>query len=274
MQEKLISKIKSNQAYMSAVEKKIAAVILEDSKKFTTYSLVELSSLIGVSQGSIVNFANKYVGGGFPELKIAVASSKEIEIESEQIQQPLSLRISSVSRALLNTQNENNEELIKEIARLILKAKKVEIYGVYRSAAVATDLYYHLLQLGIHANFVSDVLTCVVSASLLAKDSLVIAVSSSGRTKDVIDAVKLAKENGVKVVCITANSSSPLAKLSDYTLIASSSSDNEFSAYEIRLSQLVLTDAICEHILKELGKNGKQNNQTMKRILDSHNVND
>lgn len=268
-----LNKLKSSEAYMSAIEKKISLEIIKDPKKFISYSLSELSLLIGVSQGSIVNFANKYADGGFPELKLKVASSSSIE-NKVKTKTALSKRVYDVNQALVSTEVNNDVNVIEEVANLILSAKRVEIYGVYRSAVVATDMYYHLLQLGINANFVSDVLTCAVSASLLTKESVVVAVSSSGRTKDVIDAVKLAKENGVKVVCITANKNSPLAKLADFVLVACSSGDNEFSPWEIRLSQLVISDAICEHVSKVLNSKGKLKNETMTKILSSHNVSD
>lgn len=275
MKQDILDQIKANQSFMSAVENKIANFILGKPKQFVGYSLAQFALEVGVSQGSIVNFANKHAGGGYPELKLAVASCLAGVDSLEKV--PLGFlekRIASINKAFISTRSQNDERMIKQVAELILSVKKVEIYGVYRSAVVATDFYYQLLQLGIPANFVSDVLTCAVSASLLHNDSLVIAVSSSGRTKDVIDAVKLAKQNGVKVVCITANKNSPLAKLSDYVLVACACQTAEQMAMEIRLSQLVITDAICEHIYEQLLKTGKQNNSTMQKILSSHNVND
>ena len=275
MQGKLLGELKSNLAFMSGVEKKIACIILEDPKKFTSYSLMELSELSGVSQGSIINFANKFVGGGYPELKLNVAACVPSgEKEFSDIEDGFKRRVLSVGAALQNTLNVNVQGDVYKVAEKILAAKKVEIYGVYRSAVVATDFYYHLLELGIPANFVSDVLTCAVSASLLSKDSLVVAVSSSGRTKDVIDAVRLAKANGVEVVCITANKNSPLAKLSDYIITVCSSGNETGFAEEVRLSQLVVTDVICEYIRNKLSALGKTDNETMTKILNLHNVND
>ena len=158
---------------------------------------------------------------------------------------------------------------------MILSAKKVEIYGVFRSAVVATDFYYQLLPLGIPASFVSDVLTCAVSASMLGDDSLVIAVSSSGQTQDVIDAVRLAKANGVPVVAITSNRGSPLAGISDKVLIAAPSGNSlSASPAEIRMSQLALTDAICSYIRSKLDSDGNKTYFKMNEILSSHNVRD
>ena len=156
-----------------------------------------------------------------------------------------------------------------------MKAKKVEIYGVYRSAVVATDFYYQLLTLGIPAVFVSDVLTASVSASLLDADSLVVAVSASGKTKDVLDAVKIAKSKNVPVISLTNHKDSPLAQLSDEVLIASASGDTLMGlASEIRLSQLALTDALCAYLRTRIDEQSKRQYFELREIINSHSVND
>ncbi len=283
MKKALLSELKSSMDYMSGVERKITEVILNDPKKFTTYSMQELSSVAEVSQGSIINFSNKYCGGGYPVLKMQVALSLSKDDNwsfsgvsvDDGVKEILKNRVESLRLALKNTIAVNDEQVLLSVAEKILKAKRVEIYGIYRSAVVATDLYYQLLQLGVHANFVSDVLTCAVSASLLTDECLVIAISSSGRTKDVIDAVKLAKKNNVPVACITANRNSPLAKLADDVLVAGTNTESVSGGWtEVRISQLVLTDALCAYVRNKIDNTGEKYYLGMEEILTSHNVQD
>ena len=187
----------------------------------------------------------------------------------------MKITVDNVNEALSNTLATNEENTLMSVAELIMSAKKVEIYGIFRSAVVATDFYYQLLQLGIPATFVSDVLTCAVSASMLGEGSLVIAISSSGQTQDIINAVKLAKCNNVPVVCITAHKNSPLAKLSDEVLIAAPSGNSLTSSEtEIRTAQLTITDAICTFLQTKFDKTGEKNYFKMSEILNSHNVKD
>lgn len=283
MGKKLLGALKANLVFLSGVERKIAAVILEDPKKFTSYSLTELSEVASVSQGSIINFANKFAGGGFPALKMQIAlglSDYEKQpfsavAENDDAKVVLKKVADDTQEALRNLQLFNDGETLQRTAERIMNAKKVEIYGVFRSAVVANDFYYQLLTLGIPASFVSDVLTCAVSASMLEKDSLVIAVSSSGKTKDVIDAVKIAKGNGVPVVCLTAHKDSPLASISDEVLIAPASGNSVSGRdMEIRFSQLALTDALCAYIRNKSSANGEKLYFGLRDILNSHNVND
>ena len=283
MKKTFLRELRAELDFMSTVEKRIAEVILSDPKGVISYNLSELSEKASVSQGSIINFAGKFSGGGFPTLKMKVAAAIADEDEkpfsnvsgSDTMTDIYTKTADNVYDALKNTAVMNDTDTLEEVCQMILSAKKVEIYGVFRSAVVATDFYYQLLPLGIPASFVSDVLTCAVSASMLGGDSLVIAVSSSGQTQDVIDAVRLAKANGVPVVAITSNRGSPLAGLSDKVLIAAPSGNSlSTSPPEIRMSQLALTDAICSYIRSKLDSDGNKTYFKMNEILSSHNVRD
>lgn len=281
MERKLLRELSSTLKFMSSKEKKIAEYILLNATTFTGLSLKQFSELSNVSQGSIVNFSKKYTGGGFPVLKMEVASCVAVEEKKQKIASVAGEYKSitydvfeRIKASLDNTYAVNDEESILSVVKKILLAKKVEVCGVYRSAVVANDFYLQLVQLGIPANFVSDVLTCAISASFLDSESLFIAISFSGRTKDVIDAVKIAKEKNVPVVCITGNKNSPLAKLSDQVLVAATSGSEDGTATETRLSQIALTDAICKILAQKLKGDVAVNAEVINKILTSHNVND
>ena len=166
--------------------------------------------------------------------------------ESDDLKRIFQKTADGCMQALSNTMNVNDEETVQRVTNRILNANKVEICGIFQSALVGTSLYYQLLKLGIPASFVGDVLTCAISASMLDQNSLMIAVSSSGKTKDVIDAVKAARAKGAWVVCLTANANSPLARMSDDVLTASCSGNSEWEQpAEIHFSQLYLIDVIA-----------------------------
>ena len=268
---------------MTLAEARIARIILSDPERFTKFTLGELSRESGVSQGSIINFAKKHVGGGFPDLKIAVAKAISQERErpfsvvdsGDTVKSALRKTSDGISVALQNTAALNDSATMEKACRLIMEAKRIEIYGVFRSAVVATDMYYQLIQLGLHANFVSDVLTCAVSASLLSNDSVVVAISSSGQTRDVIDAVKLAKMNGVPIVAITAHSDSPLALLADAVLVACPAG-NALSEHsnQVRASQLTIIDAIVSILRSKIDSDGAGHYSNFIEILRMHNVKD
>lgn len=283
MSDNLLNELTANRDFLSNTERKITDIILDDPKKFTSYSMTELSKLAEISQGSIINFANKFAHGGFPTLKLEIAACIKdytptpfsVVEKNDGMMRVLEKTNQDIGYALKNTEILNDEKTLESVADRIFKAKKVEIYGIFRSAVVANDFYFQLLQIGIPASFVGDVLTCSVSASMLESDCLVVAVSSSGRTKDIIDAVKIAKENNVPVVCLTGDRNSPLAKMSDDVLVAASSGKSvSENSTEIRISQLALTDAICSYLRSRTDERGEKRYEKQKRILELHNVED
>ncbi|MBQ8814340.1 MAG: MurR/RpiR family transcriptional regulator [Lachnospiraceae bacterium] len=282
-QRNLLSELQFNREYYSNVEKKIASVIQDDPKRLITYSIAELSEVAGVSQGSINNFSRKLVGTGFAGLKLQLAqqlpkySEKQFNLAEpgDEIRDILAKNRSEMATAFQNTIELNGEETLKRVVDLILRAKKIEIYGIYRSSIVAMDFYYQLLQLGLSAAFVSDVLMCSISAALLDQDDLVIAISSSGRTKDILDTVKVAKSNHVPVVCITSDPESPLVKLSDEALICVSSGNSISNrSDEVRLAQMFMADSLSSYIRYKIDETGEKRYFKMAEMLSAHSVYD
>ena len=283
MKENILEEIRSNMSFLRKAEQKIANVILFDPQSFVSLSIGDLSEKAKVSHGSIINFSNKFAAGGFPILKMRVAASLSdyrkppfsAVDQKDGVKDVMKKNMNDYSAALKSTLSLNDEPTLSRVADRILHAKKVEIYGVYRSAVVATDFYYQLLMLGIPVSFVGDALSCAISASMLEADCLFIAVSSSGKTKDVLDAVKAAKANGVSVVALTSGTESPLAKLSDEVLVAASSGNTLSGGdNEVRLSQLSLIDALCAYLINRVSDDGEKRFLGLRRILELHSVND
>ena len=283
MVQNVLAEIKTGYEFLTKVEKKIADIILADPQKFTHLSMTELSEISGVSQGSINNFSKKFSSGGFSSLKLKLAgcipSSEDKPFamvdRTQSIKDAMEVKIRENIMAFRNTKELNSEENLEKAAQLILKAKRIEIYGVVHSGITATDLGYQLLKLGIPASFVNDTLMFAVSATMLNNESLVIAVSSSGRTKEIIDAVTIAKENNTPLIAITSNKFSPLAQMADAVLLtAPSGSTISDRVDEIRLSQLLIADTLCSYIRSLIDSSGKERYYKISQIMNSHSIKD
>ena len=279
----IFTQLKVEYVGLSRVEKRLTDLILADPRRFITLSMAELSMAAGVSQGSINNFSKKFSDGGFAALKLRVAECvAEYEeqpfavVDSEKgVLAAMELKIRETEAAFANTLEINDEAVLCRAAERIMAAEKVELYGVFQSAIVAKDLCYGLIQLGIPAAFVEDTLMSAVSASMLNEKSLVIAISATGQTKEIIDTVALAKRNGTPVVCLTAERSSALARMADEVLLASASgitiSDR---TDEIRMTQLLLADTLCSYIRSVIDAKGEKHYYKLRDIIGSHSIKD
>ncbi len=117
---------------------------------------------------------------------------------------------------------ENNGKLIKEVADLVKKAK-----GIYFVACGSS--YHACLSASYKFSSVAGMHVNVALASefsnfkdFIIPESLVIAVSQSGETADVLGAVRAAKEKGAKIISIVNVFGSSLTRESDSALMMNS----------------------------------------------------
>ena len=277
----IFREIKANMGFYSSVEKKIAKSILNNPEHFIECSIGGLARELEISQGSVNNFAKKLIGGGFAALKLQVAQqlpsyetkSFDTVEEGDRVKDVMKKTMEQLELAYKNTLELNSEETLESVVNRILKAKKIEIYGIFLSSVVAKNLCFQLLQLGLPVEAIDDVLMCQVSASMLTEQDLVIAVSSTGKTKDILDAVNIAKEKNVPIIAITANPKSPLAKISDDVMISASSGTNVSNdKYERQFSKFFLANTISAYIMHLTDKDGENLYYKLNVILNSHNV--
>ena len=72
-----------------------------------------------------------------------------------------------------------------------------------------------LLRMGFNVHCISDSHMMIINSSIASKDDLVIGISISGETSEVVNALRISKKNGAKVVSITSFENSSITKYSD-----------------------------------------------------------
>ena len=85
----------------------------------------------------------------------------------------------------------------------------------------------------------------------LRKKDLLILISDSGETREIVEAAKLAKENNTKIIAITKFTKNKLHSYSDYILKTASFDVNlRLDATTSRIAQFTIIDMIFINILK------------------------
>ncbi|MGN0183195.1 MAG: MurR/RpiR family transcriptional regulator [Candidatus Ornithomonoglobus sp.] len=129
-------------------------------------------------------------------------------------------------------------------------ADKIVIFGLGNSASVAMDASHKFLRAGLNAVAYSDNHMQVIAASHLTSSDAAIAVSHSGSSKDIVEALKIAKEHGAATIAITNNDKSPVLKHSDIVLSTSSDKTQyNILALNSRIVQLAIIDALYFYIV-------------------------
>lgn len=243
---------------MSETEKKIADYILNNPEKTVHSTTKFLASEVGVSEGSIINFANQLGYGGFTKLKINIAENLHNRStltfenigQSDRPKDALRKMIDNAVSSFETTYSILSSSDLEKAAELLMSAKKkIDIYGVGTSSMIAMDAYYRFMRIGLPVYAVTDSHICSVSASLLCNECVALGISYTGRTIETVRAMEIAKANGAKTIGITSFSGSALAKLCDVTiLIASKEAEINKEAVVSRLTQLLVLDSLCAYI--------------------------
>ena len=108
-----------------------------------------------------------------------------------------------------------DEEDLKRFCDILLKAKSIYITGSgtsYHSALLAKHIFEKMAKMRVETVISSEFQYVL---DLIDDNSVILAISQSGETADVLNSVKLAKELGTKILSIVNISTSSLARISD-----------------------------------------------------------
>lgn len=273
----ILEKLKNEKERLSRTERKIAELLLADPDAFVRMSAIELSRRAGVSQGSINNFSRKLAGGGFSELKVRVSIEStqttrfDAVREGEGVSDILHNSTAEIVDAFRRTESLNDEATLTRAAELIIGARHVQLYGIFRSGTAAQDLAYQLMQFGFSVDCVTDGVLSAISASTLAPDSVIVAISASGKTRDIYTTIKIAKDRGVPSILITRNKNSAIAKMCDVVLLVAGDQGALSRRTDVtRMCIHYLADALCAYLRHRLPENGKQRYYGLRELLGAH----
>lgn len=264
MSENILTQIKSQYRYFTKVEKRIADIILNDPQKFVTYPTSTVAQLANVSQGSVNNFSRKFCEDGFSFLKLQIVrciSKQEDDLMPVKASREKDILFFAERKArqdisaLGHTIEINDKSSLEKAVDYITDAQNIYIIGAGQSGFVAEDFGFNLTKLGFTANAFSNPYIFSTLCNRNVENDIVIVISSSGQTQSVIDLAKSLKQKGAKLIFITSNKFSDLAKFSDVLLLTSAGNGKQDGITQrARMSQLLLLDSICAYIdWKKLG---------------------
>ncbi|MCO6046188.1 MurR/RpiR family transcriptional regulator [Aeoliella sp. ICT_H6.2] len=212
---------------MTDSEQRVGAYFLEhpDSLQKSISELVEVS---GLGYGTVIRFCKKLGCRGFQEFKVLMARDvigKNTDEQSGGDPDFFQIVCDRINDDLARTARNLDRNEVERAASALRNASRVLCVGVASSAPLALSLEWKIKRLGIKSSFLSDGYVMAVEASLLSEDEVLVAVSSSGTTKDIVTAAKLARSAGATVVAITNFRKTPLVEASQIRLVTSGGRD-------------------------------------------------
>lgn len=213
---------------LSNTEQRIIEWMMTKGNLTSRTSIKEVAIKLSVSEPLLVKVAKKLGYSGFREIRKALLSyfdalpfDKEQELsEKDGVDDIIEKVFNNSVQALKEAQSIVDAKIISQAAEWIFNANRIVILGVGGSAIVGEDFEHKLLRIGIHSHTYSDNHLMVMVASQLKENDVVIAISQSGNTTEICNAILVAKKNKTKIICITNNHQSELAEISDLSIFS------------------------------------------------------
>ncbi|EST54786.1 transcriptional regulator [Brevibacillus panacihumi W25] len=237
-------------------EQKVAQYILAHPEEVVKLSVQKLAELSGVSEATIIRLARSLNMKGYQELKLRIAgdlnkqvtnnlgSYQEIMMEGsiESIMQAVSW---NNIQSIQDTLSVLSSDEVKRAADALSRARKIDVYGVGASAVIAADIKQKFSRINLWCEAYADFHAQLTSAVNLTEQDVVIGISYSGQTEDIIQSLTEARQQGATIITLTKFGPSPVAELADIRLFTSSVEKSIRSgAMASRIAQLNVIDIL------------------------------
>nr|WP_207717298.1 MurR/RpiR family transcriptional regulator [Clostridium acetobutylicum] len=218
---------------LSKGQKLIAEYILKHYDKAAFMTAARLGVSVGVSESTVVRFANELGFSGYPKLQKALheliknklTTVQRIELSNTFIAEESSLKgvLKADIENIRVTLEKINHNVFDDVVNSIFSAKRIYIIGLRSSTALAEFLgfYLNLILDNVYvvSYKISDIFEQIIN---ITSDDLLIGIGFPRYASRTIEALSFAKSRKTKVVALTDSLLSPLATEADYTLIAQS----------------------------------------------------
>jgi len=254
----ILETIEQRYKSLSRQQKLLADYILKNPKETIGLTSKELGLKSGVSTATVVRFAQQLDLESFANLKIAIASQLssgkvivDTVIEKDDTSEVMSEKLEQVyATSIQKTHAMVNDADLNKSVELLNRAEHVYLLGIGTSGLIAYDMYHKLNRYGIKTFYETDAHMNLEFIANATKNDVVVAISYSGKTKEVSLGAEYAKEHHIPVISITREDT-PLVAVSDICLLIP---DNErtvrVAAIASKISTMYITDLLFINIMQ------------------------
>lgn len=253
----VIETIEAHYDKIFLAEKKVADFILENPDEAVNLNVSELANLSGVSDATVIRFC-KHIGyQGYYQLKIKLSrdlgrkqvSNDELKDTEEN---PINNLFQTFATNLLTIGRNFDEKVLLECVNLIKTCNQAHIVAVGNTSPLAQYMGFRLGRLGVKCTYHLLPEYFLNHVNLAEPGDIVIAISQSGTSKQVVQAMELAKERGLKTMAIVGYEYSPVSRSADYLLL-SSAGEQPFNYYKhySHLNETAVIEALLHFVTNE-----------------------
>ena len=234
MKRNLITMIEEGMPSFSKGQKRIANYILNHYDKAAYMTASKMGTLVGVSESTVVRFANELGFDGYPDMqkslqeliRMKLTSVQRVEVTNSLIGEGdvLEKILMSDAEKIRRTLEEIDRDAFEAAVDKIVAADKIYIIGVRSSSSLAGFLNFNFRMIFDNVKFVqttsgSEMFEQIMS---IGPNDVMIAISFPRYSKRIVNAVEYAHNAGADVISLTDSHQSPIAGVADQLLLARS----------------------------------------------------
>lgn len=244
--------IKDNYAKIFSAEKKVADFVLEHPQEAVDANVSELAKASGVSDATVVRMCHHLGYKGYYQFRLMLAKDvgREEGEEIEELQNtpnPVMKIFQKYVNSLTAIAECVDEEDMRSCVNLIKECRQAHVLAVGNTMPLALYMGFRLGRLGVKCTYGISPEYFLNHVNLADKEDIIIAISQSGSSRQIIQGMELAREKGLKMMAITGYRQSPVSELADYVLISNGRKES-FDYYKnyAHLKETALIDALLE----------------------------
>lgn len=263
---------------MRRSERKVAELVLARPEAVIDMRIVDLAAAAAVSEPTVVRFCRAIGCTGFQNFKLALArsgthnTSHEAFVLSElDTARDYTYKVfDATMETLKRVRNTLDPDAIEVAVDALCGAKRVEFYGFGASSPVAIDAQHKFFRLQIASAAYSDPHLQAMAAMSLASGDVVVAISQSGRSTALLEAMDLVRESGAVIIGL-APRNTPVLRASNIPIPidVEEPDDDAYSPLPSRIAHLAVIDILAAGVSKMKGADVDRHLSKLNRGLQS-----
>ncbi|NBQ90098.1 MAG: glucokinase [Betaproteobacteria bacterium] len=260
--QSVLSQIRRGLEGLSRAERKVAEHVLAHPRQILNDPIADIARAADVSQPTVIRFCRSLGCEGLSDFKLRLASSltgtvpvTHTQVTAEDSMVELGGKVmGNTAAAILQVRNHLNRDSIDRAIDLINSAQRLSVHASGYMGVVAQDAQFKFLRLGLSCNAYTDPRLHQLATGVLQQQDVVLVISSSGRTAELLEVVDAAQARGAPVIAVTVGQS-PLARRADVALLADHSEDLETHVPMIsRILMLLFVDILAVGVALRRGQ--------------------
>lgn len=243
-------------------ERKVAELVLARPEDVIHMRIVDLAAAAQVSEPTVVRFCRAVGCEGFQNFKLALARSCAASPSSE----PFTLSELDTARdytykvfdatmeTLMRVRNTLDPDAVEVAVDALCNARRVEFYGFGASSPVAIDAQHKFFRLQIASAALSDPHIQAMSAMSLTPGDVVVAISQSGRSTSLLEAMDHVREAGAVIIGLAPGDTPVIRRCTiPIPIDVEPLSDDSYTPLPSRIAHLAVIDILAVGVSKMKG---------------------